>query len=251
MIWTALTWRFDIKENHNDLVKQSHTDPTRWRQALVLTVVMLAVMACSLPTLVKETVVDDLVLDTFGPVGKSLYLLAAIGGALLLFAGWKIYRFIVALPGFFIGAFLSVQIAFRMDQSGWIALLALLIGGMLGAWLALMLHDLAIFAVGVVGGTFLAAAIWNLFSSSEPTLLFEIVAAIVGGVLLLTMAKAWMMLLSAAVGATMFVWGVQISVTYIPLFFLLGIVVQSLLSRAMGEKAYEEEPIEEQPPQIT
>jgi Na+-driven multidrug efflux pump len=49
----------------------------------------------------------------------------------------------------------------------------------------------------------------------------------------------------------MFVWGVQISVIYIPFFFLLGIVVQSLLSRAMGEKAYEEESIEEQPPQIT
>jgi hypothetical protein len=126
-----------------------------------------------------------------------------------------------------------------------------LVGGMLGAWLALMLHDLAIFAIGAVGGIFLATAIWNLLSSSGPTWLFEIAAAIVGGVLLLTMAKAWMMLLSAAVGATMFVWGVQISVIYIPFFFLLGIVVQSLLSRAMGEKAYEEESIEEQPPQIT
>jgi hypothetical protein len=211
---------------------------------------MCAVLACSVPVTVKETVVDDLVLDTFGPVGKSLYLLAAIGGALLLFAGWKIYRFIVALPGFFIGAMLCVQIAFRLDQTGWIALAALIIGGLLGAWLALMLHDLAIFAIGAIGGTFLAAALWRLFSSTDPTLLFEVGAAVVGGILLLSMAKAWMMLLSAAVGATMFAWGVQISVVYIPLLFVLGIAIQSLLSRAMGERAYEEEFSEPEPPRI-
>lgn len=231
-------------------MKQSQTDRTQWLLPIALTALILAILACSAPMVLEQTVVDDIVLDTLGPVGKSLYLLAMIGGALLLFAGWKIYRFIVALPGFFIGAMLCVQIAFRLDQSGWIALLALLIGGMLGAWLALLLHDLAIFAIGAVGGTFLAAAIWRMFSTIELTLLFEVGAAVVGGILLLTMAKAWMMLLSAAVGATMFVWGIQTSVIYIPILFLLGIIVQSLLSRAMGERAYEQEHIEEQPPRI-
>jgi hypothetical protein len=135
-----------------------------------------------------------------------------------------------------------------LDQTGWIALGALLIGGLLGAWLALMVHDLAVFAIGAVGGTFLAGELWRLFSSTDPTLVFEVGAAVVGGILLLMMAKAWMMLLSAAVGATMFAWGVQINELYIPLLFLLGIAVQSLLSRAMGERAYAEEPIPHEPP---
>jgi fatty acid desaturase len=80
--------------------------------------------------------------------------------------------------------------------------------------------------------------------------LFEVGAGIAGGILLLVMSRAWMMLLSAAVGAVMFVWGVQISLVYALLFFILGIVVQSLLSRAMGERAYEQASEAEHPPMI-
>jgi len=243
--------RFDIEDKSVFDEDRPKAGRPTWLFAVgIYGVAMLAIVACSLPVIVKETVVDDIILDTFGPVGQSLYLLAAIGGALLLFAGWKIYRFIVALPGGFVGAMLGVQIAFHLGKSGWIALFALLIGGVLGAWLALVVHDLAIFAIGAVGGIFLAGAIWRVFSTTDPTLLFEVGVGIVGGVLLLAMARAWMMLLSAAVGAVMLVWGVQISLAYVPLFFVLGIVVQSLLSRALGERAYEQAPEAQQSPRI-
>ncbi len=246
----AFSGRLDIEEKGIPRKDCARDGRPVWLFPAIYAIFMVAILACSLPAVVQDTVVDDIVLDTLGPIGQSLYLLAAIGGALLLFAGWKIYRFVVALPGFFIGAMLGVQIAFHLEQSGWIALLALLVGGMIGAWLALAVHDLAIFVIGAVGGILLADTVWGVFSTTDPTLLFEVGAGIVGGILLLTMARAWMMLLSAAVGAVMFVWGVQISLVYAPLFFILGIVVQSLLSRAMGERAYEQAPEVEHPPMI-
>jgi hypothetical protein len=175
-----------------------------------------------------------------GPMQLPLRTLAVLGGVALLFVGWKIYRFVVALPGFFVGAVLGAQVGFQLSQSGSVALAGLVLGGVLGVWLALTLHDIAVFAIGALGGIFLLGHLWPLLSETPVPLLLQIAGGIIAGALLLVMAKTWMMLLSAAVGATMLVWGIHENVLWIVVLFILGIIVQSGLSRALGDKAFEQ-----------
>lgn len=214
--------------------------PKAARLLLLLVFFALGTGGCSTPLFAREALMEDLV-QRLGPTQLPLRTLAVLGGVVLLFVGWKIYRFVVALPGFFVGAVLGAQVGYQLSQSGWIALVGLMLGGVLGVWLALTLHDLAVFAIGALGGIFLVGNLWPLLAQTPVPLLLEIAGGIVAGLVLLAMARTWMMLLSAAVGATMLVWGIHEHVFWIVVLFLLGIIVQLGLSRALGEKAYEEQ----------
>ncbi|NIS81820.1 MAG: DUF4203 domain-containing protein [Anaerolineales bacterium] len=222
----------------------SHVDLEQARTAVrrlwPIMFISLSTAGCSYSLVARDALLEEFV-QRFGPAQLPLRALAIVGGVALLFVGWKIYRFVVALPGFFVGAVLGAQIGYQLSHSGWIALIACVLVGILGVWLALGLHDLAVFAIGALGGTFLAGSLWAMSAATPVPLWLEVVAGIVGGVLLLAMARTWMMLLSAAVGATMLVWGIQENVLWILVFFVLGIGVQFGLSRALGEKAFEEQ----------
>lgn len=207
---------------------------------MMLLWITLGASACA-PLAAQEKTIVERFFTPLGPTQIPLRVLALLGGAVLCFAGWKIYRFVIAVPGLFVGAALGAQIGFRLGDSGWFALIGLALGGLLGVWLALSIHDLAIFAIGALGGIFLTASVWGLLAQGAQPLWLEVIAGIGGGVVLLAMARTWMMLLSAGVGATMLVWGIEGNVVWILVFFVLGVFVQSNLARSMGERAFDEQ----------
>jgi hypothetical protein len=175
---------------------------------------------------------------SLGTARGVLRLLALIGGLILLLIGWKIYRAVIALPGFLIGAALGVQLGHSLYESGAVALVGLIVGGLLGALLTLALHDMAVFGVGAVGGIFITRSLWEAFADTPVSTLAIILGAIVGGLALFAMSKLWMMVLSAAIGATMIAWGVQDGLSVMAALFLVGLAVQYLLSRVLREDAF-------------
>ena len=66
-----------------------------------------------------------------------------------MLGGWKLYRFAVTLPGFILGA--SLGFALGATENDLFAILGLIVCGLIGAGLALLLHDFMVFVIGALG----------------------------------------------------------------------------------------------------
>ena len=198
---------------------------------------VLSLTACS-SSLIEWPTEIELFLENSGLMRDALHIFAILGGLALLLAGWKIYRFVVALPGFFIGAILGAQIGFRLGESELWAIAGLLLAGMIGAWLALVVHDLAVFVIGAIGGVVIASSLWDVFSSSPSPLWVEVIGIVVGGLVLLALARLRMILLSSAVGAGMFTWGIHGGLMAAIVLFVVGVIVQYGWARSMGVEPF-------------
>jgi hypothetical protein len=100
-----------------------------------------------------------------------------------------------------------------------------------------VVHDIAVFGVGAVGGLYILYNLWGNFAEGSPTPLIGGLCAMIGGLMLLVLSRHWMVFLSSAIGATMLIWGIEGNPLLIPALFVLGIVMQYLISRGVGEKA--------------
>jgi hypothetical protein len=174
--------------------------------------------------------------DEFAPLLNALRVVFALSGLALLVAGYKIYRFVIALPGFLIGAALGAGLGFSADENVLLAILGLVLGGAIGAAIALFLHDLAVFLVGALIGAALAAGLYASLSSSAPPALLVIIAGVIGGVVLLALAHFWIVVLSSVVGAGLFGIAINAGAGWMLLFCLTGIGVQYGVAHALGDK---------------
>ncbi|MFX0145806.1 MAG: DUF4203 domain-containing protein, partial [Candidatus Hodarchaeota archaeon] len=192
--------------------------------------------ACSRAEIIESLGIEEL-LDKLGPMNAILRGGAVLAGLLLLVIGWKIYRFVVTFPGFLVGAVFGAWLGNRLSGELYGALLGIAIGGFIGAWLARVVHDIAVFVVGASGGLYVLYNLWGYFAEGSPEPLIGGLGAIIGGLTLLVLSRHWMVFLSSAIGATMLIWGIEGNPFFIPALFVLGIVMQYLISRGVGEKA--------------
>ncbi len=122
-----------------------------------------------------------------GTGGATLVALVAIAfGLLNCFFGYRIFKFMLGLYGFLLGAIAGFVIvgAVTEGQVLWLALGAL-IGGVVGAGLMVLLYFVGVFVVGAVAGAVLVSAIGTAFDMTMPPVVVIIVAVIVGIVALI------------------------------------------------------------------
>jgi hypothetical protein len=193
--------------------------------------------ACSRAEIMDSLGIEEL-LGRLGPMNDILRGGAVLAGLLLLVIGWKIYRFVVTFPGFLVGAVFGAWLGHRLSGELYWALLGIVLGGLIGAWLARVVHDIAVFGVGAFGGLYVLYNIWGFFAEGSPTPLIGGLSAIIGGLILLVLSRHWMVFLSSAIGATMLIWGVYGNPFVIPVLFVFGIIVQYSISKAVGERAF-------------
>lgn len=168
-----------------------------------------------------------------GMTAEVLHGAAVLGGLLLLSLGSRIYRFVVALPGFLLGAILVSSLAQHFDFEPAYEWIGLAIGGGLGAWLTLVVHDAAVFLVGASGGAFLAYSLWDLIAEREPPVWLLVVSGVLFGALLLAMVQARRILVSSSIGATMLGWGLGAGLLVTLSAAVLGVILQTVLLRRM------------------
>ena len=209
----------------------------RTRSSIVLFTGTLFLTACDRADIIDTLGIDEL-LGRLGPMDEVLRGGAVLAGLVLLIMGWKIYRFVVTFPGFLVGAVLGAWLGHRLTGDLHWAILGLVLGGFIGAWLARVVHDIAVFGVGAMGGIYVLSNLWGFFAEGSPTPLIGGLSAILGGLILLVLSRHWMVFLSSAIGATMVIWGVRGNPLVIPVLFLFGIIVQYWISRVIGEKAF-------------
>jgi hypothetical protein len=113
---------------------------------------------------------------------QSYGLIAAIalvlGGAVACFAGYRLFRIVLAIYGFIFGAYLASSTMGSSNAVG--MLVAAVAGGLLGSIVFFFAYFLGIALVGAGLGALIAHAAWTRWSAVEPPVLIVLLLAIVG-----------------------------------------------------------------------
>jgi hypothetical protein len=104
-------------------------------------------------------------------------ILLLIGGLLACFAGYRIFRTVLAIYGFILGAMLASS-TMGSDQTFWM-IVAAVVGGLIGAVIMVFAYFLGVALLGAGIGAFVAHLIWAALGR-DPHLFIVILFAISG-----------------------------------------------------------------------
>jgi hypothetical protein len=107
-------------------------------------------------------------------------------GLLNCFFGYRIFRVLLGIYGFLLGAVVGVIVAGNVaaGQTLWM-IVGAIVGGIVGAVLMVFLYFVGVFVVGALAGAILANAIGVMVGVNVPTVVVVIVAIAVGVVALI------------------------------------------------------------------
>jgi hypothetical protein len=100
-----------------------------------------------------------------------------VGGLLSCFAGYRIFRVVLGIYGFILGALLASS-AIGTDQGFWM-IVAAFVGGLIGALILILAYFVGVALLGAGIGAFLANAIWASLGR-EPHVFIVILFAVSG-----------------------------------------------------------------------
>jgi hypothetical protein len=131
-----------------------------------------------------------------------------LGGLLACFSGYRLFRLVLGLYGFLLGAMLTTNVyGAGGDASTWTLVIAAIVGGLVGAVLMIAAYFIG---VGLVGAGLSALALhlgWRLVGGDPPTVLLVIVC-VVGALLALSVARYVVVFGTALAGAWTIIVGV-------------------------------------------
>jgi hypothetical protein len=132
--------------------------------------------------------------------------IAILIGALECFFGYKIFKTILGLIGFLIGAALGAGIAYAQSGDKIFTLLAGIVGGLIGAGLLVALYFVGVFLIGALLGGILVEMLYRL-SNHDPVLVVIITVAIIVGVIAVIFQKLMIIVSTSFSGSWMVVNG--------------------------------------------
>jgi hypothetical protein len=131
-------------------------------------------------------------------VPAAIVLVAA--GALACFAGYRLFRYVLAIFGFILGAMLASSVMGISNTAGMIA--AAIVGGLVGAAILMFAYFVGIALVGAGVGALLAHFGWALAGGTDaPPALAIIGLAIAGAVAAMFVQRHVIIVTTAFVGA--------------------------------------------------
>ncbi len=133
-------------------------------------------------------------------------ILLLLGGVLACFAGHRLFRLVLGIYGFIIGAMVASSIVGVTSNTG--MLVAAAIGGLLGSVVMVFAWFVGVSLVGAGLGVLVAHLVWPRIASGDPPAMAVIAVAVAGAVGAMFVQKyvivggtafagAWTMLLSA------------------------------------------------------
>src|SRR5258708_28054745 len=138
--------------------------------------------------------------------GSNLVMYAIVLGLFGLvecFFGYRFFRILLAIAGFFIGAQLGASFGVAHTTQSIVILLIEVITGIVGAVLFYYLYFVGFFMAGLALGASVATVLAaNLGLSQDVTTVITVIGAIIGGVLGFVLSKYIIMISTAFIGAT-------------------------------------------------
>ncbi len=107
-------------------------------------------------------------------------ILFVLGGALSCFAGYRLFRLVLALYGFILGAMFASSMMGTTNTMGMLA--AAIIGGVAGAAILVFAYFIGIALVGAGLGALVAHVAWPQIGAGDPPASLLIVLAIAGAI---------------------------------------------------------------------
>ncbi len=106
--------------------------------------------------------------------------LLVLGGALSCFAGYRLFKIVLAIYGFILGAMLASSMMGVSNTTGMVA--AALLGGVVGALILVFAYFIGIALVGAGLGALVAHVGWGWVRPGDPPVAVLIVLAIFGSI---------------------------------------------------------------------
>jgi hypothetical protein len=107
-------------------------------------------------------------------------ILLVLGGALSCFAGYRLFKIVLGIYGFVLGAMLASSAMGATNTTGMIV--AALVGGVCGAALLMFAYFIGIALVGAGLGALVAHVAWSGIRSGDPPAIAVIVLSILGSI---------------------------------------------------------------------
>jgi hypothetical protein len=107
-------------------------------------------------------------------------ILLVLGGALSCFAGYRLFKIVLGIYGFVLGAMLASSAMGATNTTGMIV--AALVGGVCGAALLMFAYFIGIALVGAGLGALVAHVAWSGIRSGDPPAIAVIVLSIMGSI---------------------------------------------------------------------
>jgi len=141
----------------------------------------------------------------FSKGALHLIALASIGlGVVYCFFGYRIFRILLGILGFILGASMAVAIAFDIfGREQVVVILAGLVGGIIGAVLMVVLYFVGIFLLGAWLGSLLGVLLTGGGGSTVETVII-LVLAVIGGIVAILLQKLMIIISTALSGS----WGI-------------------------------------------
>ena len=133
-------------------------------------------------------------------------LVLVLAGALSCFAGYRLFRYVLAIFGFILGAMLSSSVIGISNTVGMVA--AALLGGLIGAAILLFAYFVGIALVGAGVGALFVHFGWGLIGNGDPPVLAVIGMAIGGAVVAMFVQRQVIVVTTAFVGAWTLIVGI-------------------------------------------
>lgn len=127
-------------------------------------------------------------------------------GLIACFAGYRLFRAVLTIYGFLLGAFFASTLVAPSDTTA--LLVALGVGGLLGALALYLGYFAGVALVGAGLGATLAHSVWVQWRGSDPGTLVVLFFAAVGAALAVTLQRVIVIVATAFLGAQTVVAGV-------------------------------------------
>lgn len=103
-----------------------------------------------------------------------------LGGAITCFAGYRLFRIVLAIYGFILGAMIASSVV-GVNSSVWMVIAAIA-GGLVGAIVLVLAYFVGIALVGAGLAALIAHMVWTQISSGDPPAILIIVMSIAGAI---------------------------------------------------------------------
>jgi hypothetical protein len=137
-------------------------------------------------------------------------ILILLSGIVACFAGYRLFRLVLAIYGFILGAMLASSLMASSNTIGMIA--AALLGGIVGALIMTFAYFVGIALIGAGMGALAAHVFWSTWRSIDPPALAVILLSVAGAVGAMLLQRYVIIFSTAFSGAwTMIVGGLALS----------------------------------------
>jgi hypothetical protein len=134
-------------------------------------------------------------------------ILLVLGGALSCFAGYRLFKIVLGIYGFVLGAMLASSAMGATNTTGMIV--AALVGGVCGAALLMFAYFIGIGLVGAGLGALVAHVAWSSIRHGDPPPVAVIVLSILGSIGAMFLQRYVIIVATAFAGAWTMILGTQ------------------------------------------